>query len=415
MMAFALSGCGGEEASPGSQVSDSKTAPPEPVTLQLYAQQKFTPKDFELLIANPVKQKYPNITVELIETNKNPLENVVATGQQVDLITEWHGLMPSLKEIGLFEDIVPLAKKHNLDLNRFDPQALGAIKTISDKGELYGLPYNVQLNALYYNKDIFDKFGVSYPADGMTWDDAIGLAQKVSRTDGSIQYRGLDPESVLRLMFPLSLTLVDGKTNKSVVNSAPYQKLFELGKRIYDIPGNKPDKMNKNSLDAFVKDKNVAMLASYNIFDQLKMAGDLNWDVAQYPSYPENPNTYGMYDLHVMLISKTSKHKDEAMKVMETLLSNEVQLASVRSTLRVSALKDLQFQQAFGADVPALNNKKLSSIFKSHPALCPPFSIYYNKVRTPFRTRFADYVNGKTDLNTALRLADEDLTKLIEQ
>ncbi|CAG7621985.1 hypothetical protein PAESOLCIP111_02380 [Paenibacillus solanacearum] len=412
LISVAAAGCGSQP--PSSQPAAEAEAPKQPVTLKMYTNQSMTKDDLDKLINQPLQKKYPYITVEIIPTSNNSLTQQVASGEQLDLVTIYNGHIPTFKELNIFQDITPLTQKHKFDLGRFDPKSLDTLKAIADKGELYGLPYNLQLNALYYNKDIFDRFGVEYPKDGMTWDDAIELAKKLTRQVDGVQYRGLDPEGIIRLMYPLSLNIVDAKTNKPMVNSEPYKKLYEMGNRIYSIPGNKPPK-GANANNAFMKDKQVAMYAVINLFDKLAQVPEFNWDIAQYPSYKENPNVYGMYDLHVMTISKTTKYPDEAMKVLEVLFSDEVQSLSVRSTGRVSPLKDPKFKNEFGADMPVLKGKNIKSIFKSSPASAPPFSIYYTKARDIFSGKFTEYLDGKKDVNTALREAEEQITQYIRE
>jgi multiple sugar transport system substrate-binding protein len=43
---------------------------------------------------------------------------------------------------------------------------------------------------LFYNKLIFDKFGVRYPGLGSTYDDVYKLAQRLTRQDGLDHYKG---------------------------------------------------------------------------------------------------------------------------------------------------------------------------------------------------------------------------------
>ena len=414
VFAGALAGCGGGESSSAGSGGEKAASPPETVTLKLYPGQMITSEDMELMVNGPLRKKYPHLSVEVIDRTNNSLENQVATGGQLDLITTWNGSMSANMNLGIFEDIEPLAKKQGLDLGRFDPQALETIREIADDKKLYGLPYNVQFNALYYNKDIFDKFAVSYPKDGMFWEDAIELAKKLSREADGVAYRGLDPDTISRMSFPLSLEIVDARTNKVLINSEPYRKLFEMGYKVYTIPGNKPAKWSVSSYDAFIKDKTVAMSAHVNLFPYIAQVPEFNWDIAQYPSYKERPNVYGMYDLHIMSVSKTSKYKDETIKVLEVLFSDETQMIATRRTGRVSPLKDPKFQQAYGADMPILKGKHLEAIFKSKPAPAPRLSTHYSKASSIMRTHFQNYVDGKTDLNTALRSAEEEIVKYIQ-
>lgn len=414
-----LAACGGSGgAGETPKQADGQTPKQEqftPVTLKLFPNQQVTEADFKKLIADPVKKKYPHITVEMIAKDAAKwLPDYVAAGEQMDLITIWNGTLPSYQDLGLYEDITPLAKKLNFDLSRFDQGSLDTIREVSDKKELYALPYGVQINALYYNKDIFDKFGVPYPKDGMTWDDAIELSKKLTREEGGVAYRGLDPESMTRMLFPMSLNVVDNKTQKSNVNTEPYKRVFDVTNRIYALPGNKPKSLSQNASDIFIKEKNVAMVATVNIFDKLRTDPGFAWDVAQYPSYPERPNTFGMFDLHTIFISKTSKYKDDAMRVLEVLFSDEVQMISTKETGRVSPLKDPKYNQAFGAEMAHLKGKQLQSIFKSKPAQSPPFSVHYTKGVALLRNSFTEVADGKKDINTALREADEKINQMIE-
>ncbi|MFI6479433.1 ABC transporter substrate-binding protein [Nonomuraea sp. NPDC050663] len=47
-------------------------------------------------------------------------------------------------------------------------------------GKLYGLPHNVGIPALWYDKKIFDDAGVAYPTADWTWDDVKAAAKKLT-------------------------------------------------------------------------------------------------------------------------------------------------------------------------------------------------------------------------------------------
>jgi ABC-type glycerol-3-phosphate transport system substrate-binding protein len=418
-IATAFTGCsktdGSDAASLTPTTMESKTL--EPVTLKMYQTQGYwSDDDFNAIIAEPVKKKYPHITIEF--EPKTTVEQALTAGAPFDLVAVWNGLMPQYDDMGLFEDITPLVKKFNMDLSRFDPGALEAIKAATKSGQLYGLPNLLQFYATYYNKDIFDKFGVPYPKDGMTWEDAIEVAKKITRMDGGTQYLGLDPDYLTRMLVPMSLGIVDGRTDKTDVNTEAYKKVFELTKQIYDIPGNKPaggKVMTGSVTDRFLKDKNVGMLTTINLFDQIQKApAGTNWDVAQFPSYKERANLYGSYDMHIMTVAKNSQHKDDAFRVLEVLFSDEAQLLSSRRG-KLPAMKDPKFNQEFLKGIPELKDKHIQSIFKSKPApATPPYSIYYTKARGLLVDKFRDYVDGKKDVNTALREAEDETNKYIQ-
>ncbi|CAG7635704.1 ABC transporter substrate-binding protein [Paenibacillus allorhizosphaerae] len=410
-----IAGCSQKDPGAGSPDAKPQQEKFEPVTLKMYQTQGYwTEEDFKALILDPVQKKYPHITIEFLP--KVSVGQAIAAGEDIDLISVWNGLMPETADLGLFEDIAPLLQKMKFDLSRFDPGAIDSVKQSTKTGLLYGLPNWVQLYALYYNKDIFDRFGVPYPKDGMTWDETIELSKKVTRLDNGTQYIGLDPDYLTRMLTPLSLGIVDGRNDKTDVNSEPYKMVFETGKKIYDIQGNTPKEgiMSGSVTDRFVKNKNVAMLTTVNLFDKLIVDPNLNWDVAQYPSYPSKPNLYGAYDIVITNIAKTSKHKEDAARVLEVMFSDEVQLMEARAG-KLSVLKDPKFQNEFLKGNDAFKDKKISSIFKSKPApAAPPYSAYYTKSRGTLVSKFKEYAQGKKDVNTALREAEEAINQYIK-
>ncbi|MDF2722320.1 MAG: transporter substrate-binding protein [Paenibacillus sp.] len=411
-IAAASLAAGCSKTEPAKQQAQESAPPPakqEPVTLKMHDTQGMTQEDFELLIAGPVKAKYPNITVELVKSNLTQVTNAVTAKEQIDIITIFNGNWGTIKDLQLFEDLNPLVKQQKYDLSRFDPGALKTISDLSAKGELFALPYHMQFNALYYNKDLFDKFAVPYPKDGLIWEEAIDIARALTRSDGGTQYSGLGMDGWSRLTYPLSVVPVDAKTNKSAVGTEPFRKAFTIAQQLYSIPGNAPVFSN----NPFIKDKTQAMAATVNLLGTLA-ASDLKWDVAQYPSYKEKPNVFTQYDLHIAAISKTSAHKEEAMKALDVFLSDEVQTVSTSRTGRVPVLNNPQIRAKLGADNPALKDKKLASIFKSKPAdNAAQFTKWHSKSYEIANKYVVEFLSGKKDMNTAFREADEEINQYI--
>lgn len=420
-VALAVSGCGNAADQAGSDGKQQDLAKKEeayaPVTLKVFQNgAEITDEDFKLLFADPVKKKYPHITLEFTRPgNSVTLASLVAAREVPDLLLTPNSGIMALKQLDLLTDITPQVKAQNLNLARFNQVAIDAVT--SDKGELYGIPYAMQFNALYYNKDIFDRFGKGYPKDGMTWDEATELAKQLTQLDGGTQYRGLDPASSYVMSFPYSLAYVDGKTDKASINTEGWKHVFELAKTILTIPGNAQPKAEPSAAasgNLFIKEKNVAMLASTNLIAQIGGAAEtVNWDIAQYPSYEDKPNVSGKLDSHNLIVSKTSKHPEDALRVIEAVTSDEVQLLSARKTARLSPLVSEEPKKQFGAEVPYLNGKNVAALFKGTVAPAPVYSIYENDGKKIGQQAFRDYLDGKFDLNTALRQAEEEINRVI--
>ena len=79
---------------------------------------------------------------------------------------------------GQLLDISDAVKNQNVDLANY-PRAVLDLYDQGD-GKLYGLPKDVDTNAVWYNKALFDKAGVAYPAANWTWADFRETAKKLT-------------------------------------------------------------------------------------------------------------------------------------------------------------------------------------------------------------------------------------------
>jgi multiple sugar transport system substrate-binding protein len=281
------------------------------------------------------------------------------------------------------------------------------------------LPLNIYPVALFYNKDIFDRFGVAYPKDGLTWDEVIELAKILTRNENGQQYRGFDPQVVYALASSLPIDILDPRTDKASVLNDQWRMVLDVYKKIVTIPGNTPKGTTFAQLvEGFLKDKNVAMHAS-NMFVQMEEAtkNGFNWDIAQYPQYKGYPNIGGGGQSNIVAVSKTSKHKEEVMKVIGVMLSDEVQLLGASRYARLSALKDQKFKDAYGKDVPYLKGKNIQSLFKSRPGEYANYSPLAGTrdVRAIFEQKVKEFVSGQKDFNTAMREAEEEMNKKVAE
>ena len=66
------------------------------------------------------------------------------------------------------------------------------------QGRIYGLPGDVDIYAMYYNKTMFDKYNIPYPDETWDWDKYLWAARKLTKDldgDGRLDQWGALPES----------------------------------------------------------------------------------------------------------------------------------------------------------------------------------------------------------------------------
>ncbi len=118
--------------------------------------------------ANPdVKVKW---TVFDHEGYKTSIRNFL-TADAPDVVTWYAGnRMAPFVKAGLFADVSDVWKKNGLD-----QQLKSALPSMTIDGKQWGIPYTYYQWGIYYNKDVFKKFGVSVPK---TWDEFLADCAK---------------------------------------------------------------------------------------------------------------------------------------------------------------------------------------------------------------------------------------------
>ena len=89
---------------------------------------------------------------------------------------------PAYAAQGVLENLDPYIEKSGYDLNDYWP---GLLESAKYDDSVYGFPRDIEVNVLYYNKDLFDKAGVTYPDESWTWNELLAAADKLTVKDAS--------------------------------------------------------------------------------------------------------------------------------------------------------------------------------------------------------------------------------------
>ncbi|WP_040719096.1 ABC transporter substrate-binding protein [Paenibacillus daejeonensis] len=410
-------------AGEGQPVQQGQTgendATPEPVTLTFFVNGiNLSDTEFRLMVEEPTKKKFPHLTIErIVPPQGTRLPELIAAGQIPDIIYASVGTYYQLQELNLDYRLDELIDKYDFDVNRIKPHILASITDYSENGDsLHALPFNDNDTILYYNKDIFDKFGVPYPSDEqMTWDEALELGRQLTRNDNGVQYIGLEVASgPAHLQSSLALGTLDPETGEAVVNTPEWKKVFEFQKQVFDVPGTVQGETYLYNKDAFITERVLAMRPSYianmvGTLEELRQAGDpINWDIAPVPNFPEALGHSKEVNIHSLYISSQSKYKDEAFQVIANILSDEVQTILSRNG-RLPSINNDAIDRQFGADVPDLQGKKIDNIFKARGVQLHKPHEYESKVAQYVTDAYQSLALDGTDVNTALRTLEENI------
>ncbi|MFP3464289.1 ABC transporter substrate-binding protein [Leifsonia sp. SIMBA_070] len=165
---LSLAGCSGA-ASPAPSASSDNT----PVTISISGWSLQTTPEFQVL-ADGFHKEHPNVTVQVKDYDAANY----ATLLTADLAA---GTAPDVVAIKQVTDMVTFASGGQL-VDVSDVKLTNGIKGASSyklDGKQYAIPYRLDGNVLFYNKDLFKAAGVADPDGSWTWDDYTAAAEKL--------------------------------------------------------------------------------------------------------------------------------------------------------------------------------------------------------------------------------------------
>jgi multiple sugar transport system substrate-binding protein len=320
----------------------------------------------------------------------------------------------------MIEDLNPYIKKFGTDLSRFDPVLMEELKTFSTNGETVALPFKMNIPAFFYNKDLFDKFGVSYPANGMTWDEVFEKAKQLTRVDGSTQYLGVYTGGADRMAMGANLPYVDPKTNRGILQTDDWKQVLTLFASAMSLPGYVANGKLPDLYKIFMSEKRVAMAAFWgpdaigSLYDLDKNGQGMNWGMVTVPTLKKGQGYAWQVDAHTLVVSSASKHKEQAYQVLALMTSDEIQNLLNKNGILTGLKKTPELIKQYGSEVPSMKGKDVSALFALKPAV-KVFTKYDDKARGLINNAANDVLIKNIDVNTALRNAEEQLNKYIDE
>lgn len=170
-----------------------RSAAPVTLTLAMYAEPSRTAIQKAMIAA--FQRKYPHIHLNTFSTDfttfYTKMNTNIAAGTVPDVFMMSGAYFYNAAMKGVLMELDPYIKAAHMDLARdyFTEPANQMYQ-----GKTYGIPGEIDIVALAYNKDLFDAAGVRYPTTTWTWHDLMNAAlnspariRTASRTMGSIR------------------------------------------------------------------------------------------------------------------------------------------------------------------------------------------------------------------------------------
>lgn len=385
---------------------------PEGTTIEIVNGGGTQEEQFNAAMGNKIREAFPHINLVYTPiTSEVRLEHLIVSGKKFDLYMRSIGSF--FYEVPVYDfqyDLTDLARKHNVDLSSIEPSIIDSMRNNSN-GEIWGIPTSNSTMVVYYNKDIFDRFGIDYPQDGLTWDEYIDLSNSLNREQDGEQYVGmaLSGHHVIKLNN-FGLPYVDPETELSTYDNPQWESLL----RPFTVLGQHPGyRAFMEAKDNKIPDSNdfyegrAAMLGTilHHIGHPTFTDPNFNWDMASFPTYADNPGIGAQSYPNFISIPSFAENKDAAMQIIKYLVSEEFQMeASRRGEMTILTNDDIQ--SAYGSD--SVSDKNVTAVFHNQFAPIMYKTAYDNDVERAITQFTNDLALGNIDINTALSRAKEE-------
>lgn len=417
-----LAGCGGTNGgsanSGGSTPAENNTAGADgnaqaPVTLK-WALWDWEATAYNQPLIDAYREANPHVTIEYVDLGSTDYMTMLSTqlsgGADLDILTikDIPGYANLVKQNHL-EPLKNFIQEQSIDASKYG----GTVEQILVGDELYALPFRSDFWLIYYNKDLFDKAGVTYPTNDMTLEQYDELARKMTSGSGAEKVYGAHYHtwrSAVQLFGILDgkQTILDGK----------YEFLKPTYERILKqqedgiVMDYATLKTSSTHYSGVFYNSSVAMMnmGSWFIATQIEKvkSGEsqaTNWGIVKYP-HPEGvePGTT-LGTITSLAVNQKSKNKEQALDFLK-FVTGEEGAAVIASTGTIPAIKtdevinSISSIDGFPADDPSKEALITAKTYLEMPMheKSADIEVILNEVHDGIMTKNTDIDKGLEDM-----------------
>ncbi len=183
-LAIVISACGGSTASP-SGAAQTAAAASASQAIESSVPPSAAPSDAGYTgpqaIVDAFHATTPKITVKVTVSDWDPywdkLQTSIAGGDAPDVFAMDGPLFPDYQTRDVLLDLKPFIDRDGYDLGQLADQAVSDFKTPDGQ---FGVPRDLNVVALYYNKKMFDTAGIPYPDGTWDWAKLVDVAKQLT-------------------------------------------------------------------------------------------------------------------------------------------------------------------------------------------------------------------------------------------
>lgn len=343
----------------------------------------------ELKILKPIllefEQKNPDIKVDFLHIPQNyfqKLHLLFASNTSPDVLFINNQYLPIYANAGVLEDLTDYGEYFNK--NDFYQKSL---TSLSWNDKLYAIPRDISNLVIFYNKDIFRKYNVPYPKSDWNYDDFVKTAKQLTHKP-KIYGISFEEEPLFYLPYLMSFGLEDVPVFEDDKTQVGLNKYADLRKK-YQIAPLKEEIASATMAQMFLQGKLAMHLSGRWLVPKYREEAKFDWDIIECPK--GTSGSIVPMDSSGWAISKSSKHKKEAARLIQFLASKECSNKFTQGGLIVPARIDVATSEVFlDGKKPRNANVFLKIIETSKPT---PLRVNYREILDDLRQKTESLFN----------------------
>jgi len=270
---------------------------------------------------------HPNVKINVQSITQGYSDKIVtsiAGGTPPDLFMWWdYPRLAALDVLVPLEDIVDFSKVYPM-----------LVKWVSYSGHVWGVAKDWTTRVIWYNKEVFDKYGVPYPTNDWTWEEFREIAKKLTHPEDGVWGFLVIPdpyawEGYVKMNGGDYLS-PDAKTMRGYLNSKETIEAIKFLTDLYLKDGVSPSPsmiQASGGSYAMFESGRVAMIDSGSWFIgymKAKKPGITTKEIAKkfgcvFPPHPKGKEVKVMLHNAAWVVPKKAKHKDIALDIVKFL------------------------------------------------------------------------------------------------
>ncbi|MCD6310221.1 MAG: sugar ABC transporter substrate-binding protein [Candidatus Eremiobacteraeota bacterium] len=319
------------------------------------------PREVEITrtLLKEFENRNPDIKVDVIHATDyhTKLNTMLAGGTPPDVFYVSANDFLHYAKRDVLLNLEPYIERDRKELNMKDfyPKLLSVF---TYNGALYGIPKDFTTAVLYYNKDMFDEAGVSYPDDSWDWDKLVSIARKLTKEKGMAGFKqyGIDPGFEYSLfIYQNDGRIMNEDRTRCIIDepaSVEAVRFFADLKNKYHVA---PTAVEAADSPVGLEVRGSAMcIGGRWLVPRFRRITKFKWDVAHLPRGKKRSTL--IYTV-CYSISRKCKHPENAWKLVKFLTGPEGQAMQSRLGLAIPSRRSVAESDAFFDGKPPENTR----------------------------------------------------------